>query len=88
MKLMVALLASAFAVLSWRSAVAAEPPAPDPEPWRFTIAPYAWAVGVTGSVTVRNQTIDTNASTIELIQKGNSLVGLMTELLPENRTVA
>jgi len=58
---------------------AAEPPAaPDPEAWRFTIAPYAWAVGITGSVKVRNQTIDTNASTIDLLQKSDSLIGLMT----------
>jgi hypothetical protein len=33
---------------------------------------------VTGNVTVRNQTIDTNASTIDLIQKSDSLVGFMT----------
>jgi hypothetical protein len=64
---------------SLQPATAAEPPAvPDPEPWRLTIAPYAWALGVTGNVTVRNQTIDTNASTIDLIQKSDSLVGLMT----------
>ena len=57
---------------------AAEPPATlDPEPWRFTIALYAWAIGVTGNVTARNQTIDTNASSIDLVQKSDSLVGLM-----------
>ncbi len=77
MKPKVALLASALALFSWHGAQA-EPPAPDPEPWRFTIAPYAWAVGVTGSVTTHNQTIDTNASTIDLIQKSDSLGALMT----------
>jgi len=79
MKLKAALLASALALSAWHGA-RAEPPAPDPEPWRFTIAPYAWAVGITGNVTVRNQTIDTNASTIDLIQKSDSLIGWMTYL--------
>ena len=61
------------------TARAAEPPvALDPEPWRFTIAPYAWAIGTTGNVTARNQTIDTNASAIDLLQKSDSLIGLMT----------
>jgi hypothetical protein len=78
MKLKAAVLASALALFFSQAASAAEPPAPDPEPWRFTIAPYAWAIGVTGNVTVRNQTIDTNASAIDLIQKSDSLVGLMT----------
>ena len=75
MKLKAALLASAL-VLSFTHATRAEPPAtpPDPEPWRFTIAPYAWAVGITGSATVRGQTIDTNASMVDLIQKSDSLV--------------
>jgi len=77
MKLKAALHASALAVFA--QGTRAEPPAAaDPEPWRFTIAPYAWAVGVTGNVTARNQTIDTNANSIDLIQKSDSLVGLMT----------
>jgi hypothetical protein len=78
MKLKAALLASALALFV-RAVNAAEPPAApaDPEPWRFTIAPYAWAVGVTGNTTVRGQTIDTNASTIDLIQKSDSIAALM-----------
>jgi hypothetical protein len=78
MKLNVALLASALALFSWQGAKA-EPPAapPDPEPWRFTIAPYGWAMSVSGNVTVRNQTIDTNASFIDLVQKSDSLIGFM-----------
>ncbi|WIM14105.1 hypothetical protein [Enhydrobacter sp.] len=49
----------------------------DPEPWRFTVTPYAWLMGVSGNVTARGQTIDTNASFIDLVQKSDSLVGLM-----------
>jgi hypothetical protein len=82
MKLKAALLTAALTLSGWQSLARAEPPAlpPDPEPWRFTIAPYAWAVGITGNVTVRNQTIDTNASTIDLLQKSDSLIGFMMYL--------
>jgi hypothetical protein len=80
MKRKSAILASILAIIAWQPVAAAEPPVapPDPEPWRFTIAPYAWAIGVTGNVTVHNQTIDTNASMIDLIQKSDSITGLMT----------
>jgi hypothetical protein len=61
---------------------AGSPPAggaalPDPEPWRFNAALYAWAINISGNVTVRNQTLDTNANTIDLIQKSDSLAGFM-----------
>jgi len=58
--------------------MAAEPPAtPDPDPWRYNVALYGWAMNVSGNVTVRNQTIDTNASFIDLVQKSDSLAGFM-----------
>lgn len=69
-------MASALALFV-QAARAAEPPA-DPEPWRFTIAPYAWAIGVSGNTTVRGQTIDTNASFIDFVQTSDSLGALMT----------
>src|SRR5690242_14414554 len=50
---------------------------PDPEAWRFNVALYAWAINIAGNVTARNQTIDTNASFIDLIQKSDSLAGFM-----------
>jgi hypothetical protein len=50
---------------------------PDPEPWRINAALYAWAINVSGNVTVRNQTLDTNASIIDLLQKSDSLAGFM-----------
>ena len=81
MKRCLTALLSAGALLAAEpmTARAAEPPfVLDPEPWRFNIAPYAWAIGITGNVTARNQTIDTNASAIDLLQKGASLIGLMT----------
>jgi hypothetical protein len=50
---------------------------PDPEPWRINAALYGWAINVSGNVTVRNQTLDTNASIIDLLQKSDSLAGFM-----------
>jgi hypothetical protein len=49
----------------------------DPAPWQFTFTPYAWLINVAGNVTTRGQTIDTNASFIDLVQESDSLVGLM-----------
>lgn len=49
----------------------------DPDPWRLTFAAYAWLMSIGGNVTVRNQTVDTNAGFIDLVQKSNTLVGLM-----------
>jgi hypothetical protein len=72
----------AFAVVllaaSVEATIAAEPPAtPDPDPWRYNVALYGWALGVTGNVTARNQTIDTNASFIDIVQKSDSLGAFM-----------
>ena len=49
----------------------------DPDPWRFNAAAYGWLINVSGSVTARGQTVDTNASFIDLVQKSQSLGGLM-----------
>ena len=49
----------------------------DPEPWRFNVALYGWAISISGNVTARNQTLDTNASFIDLVQKSDSLGGFM-----------
>jgi hypothetical protein len=72
------LLASAFVIgsASLQSAAADSPPA-DLDPWRINVALYGWAINVSGNVTVRNQTLDTNASTLDLLQKSNSLGGFM-----------
>lgn len=55
----------------------AEPVPVDPEPWRINVALYGWAINVGGNMTARNQTIDTNASFIDLVQKSDSLGGFM-----------
>jgi uncharacterized membrane protein (UPF0136 family) len=52
-------------------------PAPDADPWRLNVALYGWAISMGGSVTARNQTVDTNASFIDLVQKSDSLGGFM-----------
>lgn len=52
-------------------------PVADPNPWRFNLAAYAWLVNVGGSVTTHNRTVDINASFIDLVQKSDSLLGMM-----------
>lgn len=51
--------------------------ASDSQPWQFSAASYAWLMGVTGNIGVRGQQVDTNASFIDLVQKSNTLFGLM-----------
>lgn len=60
----------------------AEPAAADtstanPEAWRFQAATYGWLMSVSGSTTSHGQTVDTNASFIDLLQKSDSLIGYM-----------
>ena len=52
--------------------------APDPEPWRFGITSYGWAINIAGSLTARGQTVDVNASFIDLVQKSDSLLAWMS----------
>jgi hypothetical protein len=49
----------------------------DPDDWRFRIALYGWAPSVAGSVTAHGQTVDVNASFIQILQKSDSLIGYM-----------
>ena len=51
--------------------------AADPDAWRFQIASYGWLMSVSGSTTSHGQTVDTNASFIDLLQKSDSLIGFM-----------
>lgn len=57
-------------------------PAPltDPDGWRFQAATYGWLMSVSGSTTSHGQTVDTNASFIDLLQKSDSLIGFMAYL--------
>ena len=72
----------ALGLSGWSLPVRAQTGAPsttpaDPDPWRFNAAPYGWVISISGSVTARGQTVDTNASFIDLVQKSQSLGGLM-----------
>src|ERR1700757_4050972 len=49
----------------------------DPDAWRFRVALYGWAPSVAGKLTARGQTVDVNASFIQILQKSNSLIGYM-----------
>ena len=41
----------------------------DPDAWRFRVALYGRAPSVAGSLTARGQTVDVNASFIQIVQK-------------------
>jgi hypothetical protein len=43
----------------------------DPDAWRFRVALYGWAPSVAGSLTARGQTVDVNASFIQIVQKSD-----------------
>ncbi len=49
----------------------------DPEPWRIGFTAYAWLMNVSGNATTRGQTVDVNASFIDLLQKSDSLMAFM-----------
>ena len=51
--------------------------ASDPEPWRFEAAAYGWLMSASGSATAKGQTVDFDASFIQLMQKSDSLIGYM-----------
>jgi len=59
---------------------AADTAGSDPEAWRFQSATYGWLMSVSGSTTSHGQTVDTNASFIDLLQKSDSLIGFMAYL--------
>lgn len=63
--------------LAIASPAAADEARADPDTWRFQAASYGWLMSVSGSTTTHGQTIDTNASFIDLVQKSDSLIGLM-----------
>lgn len=73
---MTAFAAGGLALLLAGPALAQDKPI-DPDPWRFNAVLYGWAVNLTGNVKVRNQSIDTNASFFDLVQKSNSLAAFM-----------
>jgi hypothetical protein len=63
-----------------RSALADEKPqeaVADPGAWRFRATAYGWLMSVSGNVTAHGQTVDVDASFIQLVQKSDSLAAVM-----------
>jgi hypothetical protein len=54
--------------------------AQDAPAWSFTITPYVWAMGASGNVTARGQTLDVNASAIDFFGKTDTLLALMANV--------
>lgn len=48
--------------------------------WSFTVTPYAWLMGASGSITAKGQTIDVNAGIVDMLGKTDSLVALMANV--------
>lgn len=48
-----------------------------PDDVRFLATVYAWAVNLSGTASARGNTVNINATTLDIIQKSNSLVGFM-----------
>jgi hypothetical protein len=72
------LLASTLAIGGATAQPAVADPLPgDPDSWRVNLALYGWAMSVSGNATVRNQTLDTSASFLDLVQKSDTLLGFM-----------
>src|SRR5580692_1377992 len=44
--------------------------------WVFTVAPYAWAVGIVGDVGVGSRKAHVNASFRDILEDSDSLIGL------------
>jgi len=49
---------------------------PDPDAWQLGVTVYGWATNLNGSATARGQTVDINASVLQLFQKSDTLVAL------------
>jgi hypothetical protein len=75
-----AALAAAMLGPGARHAVANDKPretAADPDAWRFRATAYGWLMSVSGNATAHGQTVDLDASFIQLVQKSDSLIGFM-----------
>lgn len=70
-------LASGTAAMAREPAATSPATVADPDAWRFQAATYGWLISVSGSTTSHGQTVDTNASFIDLLQKSDSLIGYM-----------
>jgi hypothetical protein len=55
----------------------AAPAKDDPDAWRFRATVYGWLMSVSGNLTAHGQTVDLDASFIQLVQKSDSLAAVM-----------
>lgn len=51
--------------------------AADPDKWRVGFTAYGWLINMNGNATTRGQTVDVNASFIDILQKSDSLMAFM-----------
>ena len=51
-----------------------------PPTWRVTVAPYLWASGLSGDVTVKGLTTGVDASFLDILDATDSLIGVMGRL--------
>ena len=52
-------------------------PAPQESSWAFRFTPYAWLTALDGSTTAKGNTVDIDASFIDIVEKTDTLVALM-----------
>ena len=52
-------------------------PAPEKSEWSFIVTPYAWFMGINGSVTVKGLTANVNANFIDIVGKTDQIFALM-----------
>jgi len=57
--------------------VRSTPTTDDPDAWRFQSALYGWAIGVSGNLTARGQTVDVNANFLQVVDKSDSIAAFM-----------
>ena len=50
---------------------------PPPGAWQFRITPYAWLTNLNGSMTVRGQNVDVDASFIDVVKESDALFAFM-----------
>src|SRR5215813_2990746 len=48
----------------------------DSHAWHFTLAPYAWALGLNGKIGVGKRESTVDASFIDILRESNSLIGI------------
>jgi hypothetical protein len=59
-------------------------PVPAPSEWSFRFTPYGWLTALDGTQTVRGRTVKVDASFIDVLEKSDTLVGLMANMEARN----